>query len=391
MTKKVFIGNVEVGGGSSVKIQSMNNTDTRDAKATLAQIKELADNGCDITRVAIPDMEAALSLKEITSKSPIPVVADIHFDYRLALAAADNGASKIRINPGNIGGPDKVKLVADKCKERHIPIRVGVNSGSISREILAKYGEVNADAMTESALGAVKLLEDQDFDDIVISIKSSSPKLTIDTYRILSRSCDYPLHVGVTEAGPAWQGTVKTCLAFGALLSEGIGDTIRVSLSAPPEEEVKTGCKILEYFGLRERHFDIISCPSCGRAQVDVIDLAHKVTEGLKDVQAPIRVAVMGCIVNGPGEAREADLGVASGNGKGRIFIKGEVIKTVPEDEIVPTLLEQAHIIAEKMEAEKSEADKTESGKSGAEKTGSQKTKPEVFPVFGANHANLTN
>ena len=240
MTKKVYIGNVEVGGGSSVKIQSMNNTDTRDAKATLAQINELAECGCDITRVAIPDMAAAESLKEITSKSPIPVVADIHFDYRLALAAAENGASKIRINPGNIGGPENVKLVADKCKERHIPIRVGVNSGSISKEILAKYGEVNADAMTESALGAVKLLEDQDFDDIVISIKSSSPKLTIDTYRILSKSCDYPLHVGVTEAGTVREGTIKSAVGIGALLAEGIGDTMRVSLTGNPVEEIYT-------------------------------------------------------------------------------------------------------------------------------------------------------
>ena len=262
MTKKVLIGNVEVGGGSSVKIQSMNNTDTRDAKATLAQIQELADNGCDITRVAIPDMEAAESLKEITSNSPIPVVADIHFDYRLALAAADNGASKIRINPGNIGGPENVKLVADKCKERHIPIRVGVNSGSISREILAKYGEVNADAMTESALGAVKLLEDQDFDDIVISIKSSSPRLTIDTYRILSKSCDYPLHVGVTEAGTVREGAIKSAVGIGALLAEGIGDTIRVSLTGNPVDEVITAKQILKALDLRDGGITFISCPT---------------------------------------------------------------------------------------------------------------------------------
>ena len=308
----------------------MNNTDTRDAKATLAQIQELADNGCDITRVAIPDVEAAESLKEITSKSPIPVVADIHFDYRLALAAADNGASKIRINPGNIGGPENVKLVADKCKERHIPIRVGVNSGSISREILAKYGEVNADAMTESALGAVKLLEDQEFDDIVISIKSSSPRLTIDTYRILSKSCDYPLHVGVTEAGTVREGAIKSAVGIGALLAEGIGDTIRVSLTGNPVDEVITAKQILKALDLRDGGITFISCPTCGRTQVPLIELAGQIEQKVSKLPYNLKVAVMGCVVNGPGEARECDIGIAGGKDEFVLFEKGVPVRKIP-------------------------------------------------------------
>ena len=347
MTKKVLIGNVEVGGGSSVKIQSMNNTDTRDAKATLAQIQELADNGCDITRVAIPDMEAAESLKEITSKSPIPVVADIHFDYRLALAAADNGASKIRINPGNIGGPENVKLVADKCKERRIPIRVGVNSGSISREILAKYGEVNADAMTESALGAVKLLEDQDFDDIVISIKSSSPKLTIDTYRILSKSCDYPLHVGVTEAGTVREGAIKSAVGIGALLAEGIGDTIRVSLTGNPVDEVITAKQILKALELRDGGITFISCPTCGRTQVPLIELAGQIEQKVSNLPYNLKVAVMGCVVNGPGEARECDIGIAGGKDEFVLFEKGAPVRKIPASAAVDEFVREVIRVGE--------------------------------------------
>ena len=347
MTKKVFIGNVEVGGGSSVKIQSMNNTDTRDAKATLAQIRELADAGCDITRVAIPDMEAALSLKEITAGSPIPVVADIHFDYRLALAAADNGAAKIRINPGNIGGPDKVRLVADKCKERHIPIRVGVNSGSISREILAKYGEVNADAMTESALGAVKLLEDQDFDDIVISIKSSSPRLTIDTYRILSKACDYPLHVGVTEAGTVREGAVKSAVGIGALLAEGIGDTIRVSLTGNPVDEVITARQILKALNLRDGGITFISCPTCGRTQVPLIELAGQIEQKASDLPYDLKVAVMGCVVNGPGEARECDIGLAGGKDEFLLFEKGVPVRKIPASSAVEEFVREVIRVGE--------------------------------------------
>ena len=347
MTKKVLIGNVEVGGGSSVKIQSMNNTDTRDAKATLAQIQELADNGCDITRVAIPDMEAAESLKEITSNSPIPVVADIHFDYRLALAAADNGASKIRINPGNIGGPENVKLVADKCKERHIPIRVGVNSGSISREILAKYGEVNADAMTESALGAVKLLEDQDFDDIVISIKSSSPRLTIDTYRILSKSCDYPLHVGVTEAGTVREGAIKSAVGIGALLAEGIGDTIRVSLTGNPVDEVITAKQILKALDLRDGGITFISCPTCGRTQVPLIELAGQIEQKVSKLPYNLKVAVMGCVVNGPGEARECDIGIAGGKDEFVLFEKGVPVRKIPASVAVEEVVREVIRVGE--------------------------------------------
>ena len=347
MTKKVLIGNVEVGGGSSVKIQSMNNTDTRDAKATLAQIKELADCGCDITRVAIPDMEAAEALKEITSNSPIPVVADIHFDYRLALAAADNGATKIRINPGNIGGPENVKLVADKCKERNIPIRVGVNSGSISREILAKYGEVNADAMTESALGAVKLLEDQDFDNIVISIKSSSPKLTIDTYRILSKSCDYPLHVGVTEAGTVREGAIKSAVGIGALLAEGIGDTIRVSLTGNPVEEVITAKQILKALDLRDGGITFISCPTCGRTQVPLIELAGQIEQRLVNLPYNLKVAVMGCVVNGPGEARECDIGIAGGKNEFVLFEKGEPVRKIPASGVVDEFVREVIRVGE--------------------------------------------
>lgn len=386
-----------MGGGAEISVQSMTNTRTADVNATLSQIGTLVQAGCDIVRVAVPNQEDSDALAAICKASPIPVIADIHFQSKYVFEAIEAGCAAVRVNPGNIRNFETVgQDMCKAAKDAGISLRIGINAGSLDKEIYEKYGAAVPEALVESALKEARLFEDCGFEDFKISVKHHDPITMIETYRLLASKGDWPLHLGVTEAGPAWQGTVKTCLAFGALLSEGIGDTIRVSLSAPPEEEVKTGCKILEYFGLRERHFDIISCPSCGRAQVDVIDLAHKVTEGLKDVQAPIRVAVMGCIVNGPGEAREADLGVASGNGKGRIFIKGEVIKTVPEDEIVPTLLEQAHIIAEKMEAEKSgaeksEADKTESGKSGAEKTGSQKTKPEVFPVFGANHANLTN
>lgn len=381
-----------MGGGAAISVQSMTNTRTADVNATLSQIGTLVQAGCDIVRVAVPNQEDSDALAAICKASPIPVIADIHFQSKYVFEAIEAGCAAVRVNPGNIRNFETVgQDMCKAAKDAGISLRIGINAGSLDKEIYEKYGAAVPEALVDSALKEARLFEDCGFEDFKISVKHHDPITMIETYRLLASKGDWPLHLGVTEAGPAWQGTVKTCLAFGALLSEGIGDTIRVSLSAPPEEEVKTGCKILEYFGLRERHFDIISCPSCGRAQVDVIDLAQKVTEGLKDVQAPIRVAVMGCIVNGPGEAREADLGVASGNGKGRIFIKGEVIKTVPEDEIVPTLLEQAHIIAEKMEAEKSEADKTESGKSGEEKTGSQKTKPEVFPVFGANHANLTN
>ena len=352
ISKQVSAGGVKIGGGAPVTVQSMLNVPSSDIEGSVRQAVALEKAGCEILRAAIPDMDAVRLIPAIKEKISIPLVADIHFDYKLALEAAHAGIDKIRINPGNIGGDDRVKAVAQICREKKIPIRIGVNSGSVEKSILAKYGAPTAEALCESALYHASLLEKFDFTDIVISLKSSSVDTNIRAYERIAGQCDYPLHLGVTEAGPAWQGTIKSCLAFGALLAEGIGDTIRVSLSAPPAEEVKVGCKLLEYMGLRPRKFDIISCPSCGRAQVDVIQLASAVTEGLKDVTAPIRVAVMGCIVNGPGEAREADLGVASGNGKGQIFIKGKVIKTVPEDQIVDTLLTIANDIAAQMEAD---------------------------------------
>ena len=303
----------------------MNNTKTGDAKTTLDQIYKLKDAGCDITRVAIPDMEAAEALKIITKESPLPVVADIHFDYRLAIAAARNGASKIRINPGNIGGPDRVKQVVDVCREVGIPIRVGVNSGSCERELVDKYGGVCAQALCESARGAVKLLEDQNFEDIVSSIKSSSPRLTIETYRTLSAECDYPLHVGVTEAGTLKAGIVKSAVGIGTLLAEGIGDTIRVSLTDDPVEEVYAAISILKALGLKTGGIDFVSCPTCGRTQVPLIELANKVEDRISRLPYNIKVAVMGCPVNGPGEAKEADIGLAGGKDEFLLFKKGQI------------------------------------------------------------------
>lgn len=329
MTRKIKIGNTEIGGGSSIKIQSMNTTRTQDAGATLEQIRSLADAGCDITRVAIPDMEAAEALKEICSLSPIPVVADIHFDYKLAIAAARNGAAKIRINPGNIGGADKVQAVADCCRDMNIPIRVGVNSGSLDRDIITKFGGVNADSMTESALGAVKLLEDCGFEDIVISIKSSSPKLTIETYRCLASRCDYPLHVGVTESGTLREGIIKSSVGIGALLAEGIGDTIRVSLTADPVEEVRAAKSILRALDLYPAGITFVSCPTCGRTKVPLIELANKVESRIQDLPYNIKVAVMGCAVNGPGEAREADIGLAGGTDEFLLFEKGKTVRKI--------------------------------------------------------------
>ena len=329
MTRKVKIGNVEIGGGSRIKIQSMNTTDTADVRSTLEQIARLADAGCDITRVAIPDMEAAEALKEITKNSPIPVVADIHFDYRLAIAACENGAAKIRINPGNIGDPANVRKVADCCKERNIPIRVGVNSGSVERSLIEKYGGVTAEAMTESALGAVKILEDMDFSDIVVSIKSSSPKLTIETYRCLASRKDYPLHVGVTEAGTLREGMIKSAVGIGTLLAEGIGDTIRVSLTADPVEEVKAARMILRALDLGAPGITFVSCPTCGRTQVPLIELANKVESRICDLPYNIKVAVMGCAVNGPGEAREADIGLAGGKDEFLLFEKGQTVRKI--------------------------------------------------------------
>lgn len=349
-THQIKVGDVLVGGDAPISVQSMTTTKTHDIGATLQQIAALTAAGCDIVRVACPTDKDAEALPIIAKQSQIPVIADIHFQPKYVFQAIEAGCGAVRVNPGNIRKfDDQIEAICKSATEHGTSIRIGVNAGSLDKRLLDKYGAPTAEAMVESALWEASLFEQYGFRDFKISVKHHDPVTMVETYRLLASKGDWPLHLGVTEAGPAWQGTIKSCVAFGALLAEGIGDTIRVSLSAPPVEEVKVGCKILEYLGLRPRKFDIISCPSCGRAQVDVIQLANAVTEGLKGITAPIRVAVMGCIVNGPGEAREADLGVASGNGKGRIFIKGEVVETVPEDRIVETLLKYAHEIAATM------------------------------------------
>ena len=338
-TRKVNIGGVYVGGDAPVAIQSMNNTDTRDVESTLRQIEELKNAGCDITRVAILNMEAAEALSEITKRSPLPVVADIHFDYRLALESIKNGASKIRINPGNIGGLDRVKAVADLAKERNIPIRVGVNSGSIGKDMLEKYGGVNADSLSQSALSSIRILEDCGFEDIVVSMKSSDPVLTIESYRLLRDQVPYPFHVGVTEAGTLREGIIRSSVGIGALLSEGIGDTIRVSLTDEPKEEVYAGISILRALGLRKGGMRLVSCPTCGRTQVPLIEVAKEVESRIRDLPYDMTVAVMGCAVNGPGEAREADVGIAGGVDEFLLFKKGEPVGKVEKDKAVDVLL----------------------------------------------------
>ncbi len=348
-----MVGAVPVGGGAPVSVQSMTTTLTADIDATLQQIAELTASGCQIVRVAVPSQDDVAALPAIAKKSTIPVIADIHFQPRYVFAAIDAGCAAVRVNPGNIKRfDDKVGEIAKAAADAKVPIRIGVNAGSLDTRLLAKYGRATAEALVESALWECSLFEEHGFRDIKISVKHNDPVVMIRAYRQLAEQCDYPLHLGVTEAGPAFQGTIKSAVAFGALLAEGIGDTIRVSLSAPPVEEVKVGNAILESLGLRERGLEIVSCPSCGRAQVDVYTLADQVTAALDGFPAPLRVAVMGCVVNGPGEAREADLGVASGNGKGQIFVKGEVIKTVPESQIVETLVEEALRIADEMGVE---------------------------------------
>ncbi|WP_396445958.1 flavodoxin-dependent (E)-4-hydroxy-3-methylbut-2-enyl-diphosphate synthase [Actinomadura sp.] len=349
-SRQIMVGNVPVGGDAPVSVQSMTTTLTADVNATLQQIAELTASGCQIVRVAVPSQDDADALPAIAKKSPIPVIADIHFQPKYVFAAIDAGCAAVRVNPGNIKKfDDKVGEIARAASDAGVPIRIGVNAGSLDKRLLEKYGKATPEALVESALWECSLFEEHDFRDIKISVKHNDPVVMIDAYRRLAAACDYPLHLGVTEAGPAFQGTIKSAVAFGALLAEGIGDTIRVSLSAPPVEEVKVGIAILESLGLRKRGLEIVSCPSCGRAQVDVYTLAEQVTAGLKDFPVPLRVAVMGCVVNGPGEAREADLGVASGNGKGQIFVKGKVIKTVPESQIVETLIEEAMRIADEM------------------------------------------
>ncbi|MFC0006135.1 MULTISPECIES: flavodoxin-dependent (E)-4-hydroxy-3-methylbut-2-enyl-diphosphate synthase [Micromonospora] len=352
-SRQIMVGSVPVGGGAPVSVQSMTTTLTSDVNATLQQIAELTASGCQIVRVAVPSQDDVEALPAIARKSQIPVIADIHFQPKYVFAAIDAGCAAVRVNPGNIRQfDDKVKEIAKAAGDAGVPIRIGVNAGSLDKRLLAKYGKATAEALVESALWECSLFEEHGFRDIKISVKHNDPVVMIRAYRQLAAQCDYPLHLGVTEAGPAFQGTIKSAVAFGALLAEGIGDTIRVSLSAPPVEEIKVGNQILESLGLRERGLEIVSCPSCGRAQVDVYKLAEEVTAGLEGLPVPLRVAVMGCVVNGPGEAREADLGVASGNGKGQIFVKGQVIKTVPEGQIVETLIEEALRLADEMGAE---------------------------------------
>lgn len=349
-SRQIMVGSVPVGGGAPISVQSMTTTLTSDVNATLQQIAELTASGCQIVRVAVPSQDDVEALPAIARKSPIPVIADIHFQPKYVFAAIDAGCAAVRVNPGNIRQfDDKVKEIAAAASAAGTPIRIGVNAGSLDKRLLEKYGKPTAEALVESALWECSLFEEHGFRDIKISVKHNDPVVMIKAYRLLAQQCDYPLHLGVTEAGPAFQGTVKSAVAFGALLAEGIGDTIRVSLSAPPVEEIKVGTAILESLNLKERGLEIVSCPSCGRAQVDVYTLAEQVTAALEGFPVPLRVAVMGCVVNGPGEAREADLGVASGNGKGQIFVKGEVIKTVPESLIVETLVEEAMKIAADM------------------------------------------
>ncbi len=349
-TRKVKLGNLYVGGDAPITVQSMTTTQTADINATLQQIAELTAAGCDIVRVAVPTADDAAALPAIAKKSQIPVIADIHFQPKYVFQAIEAGCAGVRVNPGNIRKfDDQVGAIARAAKDHGVALRIGVNAGSLDPRLLAKYGKATPEALVESAVWEASLFEEHDFHEFGISVKHNDPVIMVRAYEQLSAAGDWPLHLGVTEAGPAFQGTIKSATAFGALLSQGIGDTIRVSLSAPPVEEVKVGIQILQALNLKERKLEIVSCPSCGRAQVDVYTLAERVTAGLEGLEVPLRVAVMGCVVNGPGEAREADLGVASGNGKGQIFVKGEVIKTVPEAIIVETLIEEAMRIAETM------------------------------------------
>ncbi|MEN9956044.1 MAG: hypothetical protein RLY34_851 [Actinomycetota bacterium] len=350
-SRQIMVGKVAVGGDAPVSVQSMCTTPTTDVNATLQQIAELTASGCDIVRVAVPSQDDADRLQLIARKSQIPVIADIHFQPKYVFQAIDAGCGAVRVNPGNIRQfDDKVGEIAKAAKDAGVSIRIGVNAGSLDPRLLEKYGKATPEALVESAVWEASLFEEHDFHDFKISVKHNDPVIMVKAYEMLAERGDWPLHLGVTEAGPAFQGTIKSSVAFGSLLSRGIGDTIRVSLSAPPVEEIKVGSQILESLNLRPRKLEIVSCPSCGRAQVDVYTLANEVTAGLEKLTVPLRVAVMGCVVNGPGEAREADLGVASGNGKGQIFVKGEVIKTVPESEIVATLIEEANRLAESMD-----------------------------------------
>ena len=341
MTRQIIVGGVPIGGGAPVAIQSMLNTKTTDVAGSLAQIHALKDAGCQIVRLAVPNLEGARGFAEIAKESPLPLVADIHFDYKLAIAAAEGGASKIRINPGNIGGEDRVKAVVDVCKDRHIPIRIGVNGGSLDKRLLEKYGHPTAEALVESAFEHLELLEKQGFYDTCVSMKSSTVPTMVAAARLFRSKCDYPIHIGVTETGPVRQGLIKSAMGIGALLLDGIGDTIRVSLTDDPVEEIYAAKDILKAAGLRKEGVNIISCPTCGRTRIDLIGLVNQVEKALKDCEKPITVAVMGCVVNGPGEAREADIGIAGGDGWGTIFEKGVQVDKRPYEELLPALLER--------------------------------------------------
>ena len=341
MTRQICVGGIPIGGGAPVVIQSMLNTKTTDVEGSLAQLKQLADAGCQIARLAVPNREAAACFGQICRKSPLPLVADIHFDYQLAILAARGGAAKIRINPGNIGGEDRVEAVVEACKERQIPIRIGVNGGSLDKRLLEKYGHPTAEALVESAFQHISLLEKFDFYDTCVSMKSSTVPTMVEAARLFRSRCDYPLHIGVTETGPVKMGLMKSAMGIGALLLDGIGDTIRVSLTDDPVEEVYAAKDILKAAGLRKEGVNIISCPTCGRTQIDLIGLVNKVDEALKNCEKPITVAVMGCVVNGPGEAREADIGIAGGDGVGLLFEKGQQVAKLPYDQLLPALLER--------------------------------------------------
>ena len=341
MTRQIMVGDVAIGGGAPVSIQSMLNTKTTDVEGSLEQLRRLKAAGCQIARLAVPNMEAARSFRDICARSPLPLVADIHFDYKLAIASAEAGAAKIRINPGNIGGEDRVEAVVKACRERNIPIRIGVNGGSLEKQLLEKYGHPTAQALVESAFGHIALLEKFGFYDICVSMKSSRVPTMVEAGRLFRERCDYPLHIGVTETGPVRMGLMKSAMGIGALLLDGIGDTLRVSLTDDPVEEVYAAKDILKAAGLRKEGVNIISCPTCGRTDIDLIGLVEKVADALKSCEKPITVAVMGCVVNGPGEAREADIGIAGGNGWGMLFEKGEPKEKLPYDQLLPTLLER--------------------------------------------------
>ena len=351
-TRAVEIGGVKIGGGNPVRIQSMTNTKTQDVQATIQQILRLEQAGCEIVRVTVPDRTAAEALEQIKENIHIPLVADIHFDYRLAIAAVEHGADKIRINPGNIGGEDRVRAVVEACRSHHVPIRVGVNSGSIRKDLLEKYGGPTVQALVESAAENVRLLEKMNFYDIVVSLKASELNKCADAYLTFAEEFAYPLHLGITEAGTLFDGAVKSAMGLGIMLHQGIGDTIRVSLTDDPVEEVRTARKILTFAGLRRFGVEFVSCPTCGRTSIDLVGLAHQVQEALEDRELPIRVAVMGCAVNGPGEAREADLGVAGGNGEGLIFKKGQIVRKVAEAELLPALLHEVEELKKSMQKE---------------------------------------